>query len=458
MRIKVKAQLEKLNVNLAGKTLLVGVSGGVDSMVLLHILKNLSTEMGFILHAAHMEHGMREDASLQDMTFVKNRCIAQGISLHMRQVDVKKEAELTGETLEACARRLRYAFFGDVLQDIGSDMLLVAHHMDDQAETILLHMIRGSGLNGLCGMKEVEQTAFPFNVLRPLLSFSKKEIIAYAHANDIDYCIDETNDDTRFSRNRIRHEWMPKLTKMNPNITETLYRLSKVLQTDEAYMKEQAENATTTLIKQTKQGIEIDLFAFLQMHESLQRRVLLLALARAGAEDIAHCHVRDILQLCVGQTGKQVHLPGGIHAYRSYEQLVIAQVTEPMMIATQPFAVPSDYVFEDGRKLTAEWLQDMPQNLTHPPQGVLFISADALPKNLQVRTWQAGDVFHPLGAPGSRLLQDYFSDKKVPRQKRSLLLLIAHDKEIFAVCGMEISQKAKVNDDTAKVIQLSVEG
>jgi len=259
-----------------GGGVVAGVSGGADSVALLHILTSLAPSMGFTLYAAHLNHGIRGETANEDEDFVADLCEFYGVPLYRERTDIPGIAKRRGETLEQAGRIERYGFLERALRKFGADVVAVAHHMDDQAESVLLHLTRGSGLTGLVGMQPKRG-----NIIRPMLSLRRHEIERFVHDEGLAYHTDETNFDRIGTRNRIRLDMIPYIEEhINPAIVETLCSMSELLLRDEEYLVRQADIA----LEHAKRDVGYDRAMLKSLEPPILTRAIRAALANAGAK------------------------------------------------------------------------------------------------------------------------------------------------------------------------------
>ncbi|MGI6169548.1 MAG: tRNA lysidine(34) synthetase TilS, partial [Christensenellales bacterium] len=299
------------------ETVLVALSGGADSMALLHILWKLQKTLDISLTAAHVHHGLRAAAD-GDAVFSRTFCEKLGIAFTLSYVDTPAHIKKTRQSVEEAARTLRYQALNQAADACSAQKIALGHHKDDQAETVLLHLLRGSGIQGLCGMPKKRG-----RLIRPLLSTSKEEILAYCAAHNIPFLQDETNQSLRFRRNSIRHELLPFLQKhYNPNITDALCRSADLLAEENAYLNELAHQSFRSLSDIQKDGLAFSTDALGQQPLALKRRVLRIALSRLGSlKNLRQQHVDAVLALRSGS----IPLPGGVLARESSGMLLLSQ-------------------------------------------------------------------------------------------------------------------------------------
>lgn len=424
----------------ASDTVLVALSGGADSTALLLLMLEMRNE-GRIggLFAAHLNHGIRGAHALKDQRFCQTLCADLGVSFQTETCDAPAYAREHGLSLELAARELRYAFLERARIAFGADDIAIAHHANDQAETVLLHLLRGAGTSGLSGMK-------PRNgkVVRPLLRASRADILAYLAQRNAPFCEDETNAENEAARNRVRNELMPALQKENPAVVEALCKTAALCAEDDACLQRFANEAEEQL--RINGGLDrAKLDALLQAVKSrIVRKRLLLLSGHVSEPDI-----RRVLALAKTQTGTRIELPGGFHAWTDASALYMGVYPE-----TQTYSVP--FVLEGKTNTPRGVLQSEFAEAWRKPASAneAFLSFDALPEGLVVRSRREGDRFFPLGAPGCRKLSDVFIDKKVPKEERDLPLLCAGN-EVFYAAGLAISEKAKVEPSTRKILHIT---
>lgn len=439
---KVMSTITEYSLLKEGQGVVVGVSGGADSVALLVSLLSASQKMGFSVYAAHLNHCIRENGAVADEQFVRELCEFYGVPLFCESVDVPYLASKNGETVEQAGRNVRYDFLERARIRFGADKIAVAHHMDDQAESILLHLIRGSGLAGLTGM-QVKRG----KIIRPLLFIRRKQIEDYLQDNGIVYHTDETNLVADGSRNKLRLEIIPYIEKnLNGAIVPTLCRLGDILKKDEDYLDGEAR----FMLNSVRRGGGFDRKIISMLHDAIKARVIRLALSEAGAvTDIEAIHIESIMGLLEARTGARLHLPG-IEAWTSYDKIFFGT-----MRSNEEFSYP--LVLEGITKTPLGIFESKIIDVCEIEKNanVAYFDADEVSKlQLVVRTRQNGDRIFPFGAPGSRKLKEFFIDKKVPRDERNIALVCAEN-EVCFVPGFTISDKLKVTEKTSKILKIT---
>lgn len=457
MEEKVKAAVRRHGLLRRGERVVVAVSGGPDSVALLHLLWRWQQEFGFSLHVAHLNHRLRREAE-EEAEFVRRLAQDLGLPVTVGQEDVRRLVR-GGESLEDVARRVRRRFLLGLAEAMAAEKIALGHHADDQAETVLLHLLRGSGPAGLAGMAW-QQGKF----IRPLLEVTRAEIEAYCAQNGLPYIRDPSNADPAFLRNRIRQELLPLLAeKYNPNIVAALGQTAAILAEEDRYLEAELDRFWPALLVPGPEGvIRLRVAALVDLPLALRRRAVRRAFfALVGRENnfLTYRHVEEVLGVLLARQGKRLDLPQGVTAAREGEELVFscrrgepepASLTWPVCrrlpvpgeIRVGPWLIGAE-VYRAGEKGGAglgRWETQC--------------DFQRLPLPLFVRFWQPGDFFWPLGLGGRKKLQDFFVDAKVPRPQRRNIPLVVCPQGIVWVVGYRLDERWRVRPDTAEVLRL----
>ena len=436
-----KPMLSKIQPALArllspGESLLVGVSGGADSVALLDVL----VAGGWRPHVCHLNHQLRGADSDADAEFVRQLAARHELACTIESRKVASD--------EDAARRARHEFFTSVAARTGINKLALAHTADDQVETFLLRLLRGAGVPGLVGIWP-ERRIGELRVIRPLLGARREEVLEYLRERGLTWREDASNADTRFTRNRVRHELLPLLEReFNPAIRDVLLRTAEILRDEDFYL---LHHVAQSFYMASCHGDAVNLKALASYPAAIQRRVLRLWL---GAEDevgprFSFEQIEAVRQLAISESpSAEVSLPGDVVVYREYDVLRKASRQDLEPIRGQwPLNVEGE---------TA--IQELGVRLIIGEVGEQF-DADALGTGVFVRTWENGDRFQPLGMMQEKKLQDFFVDEKVPRHRRGRVpLLCAADGRIAWVLGHRIAEPFKVTGRTRRVLRMSFKG
>jgi tRNA(Ile)-lysidine synthase len=487
VRARVKQSIERHQLLAPGETIVVGVSGGADSLCLLHALRALSTHLACSLHAAHLHHGIRGQEADEDARFVAGICQEWGLACTIERADVPQLAREHKLSLEEAARQARYAFLARVARSIGASAVAVAHNADDQVETVLMHLIRGSGLAGLRGMQPLswldelrlcdEGAPAPqgrIRLLRPLLEVTRATILEYCHTHGLEPRFDRSNLDQTLFRNRLRHELLPLLETYNPNIRQVLLRTAAVVAGDYALLCAQREQAwRQTVCDESAQAVVFDRLALSALPVALQRSLLREGIhrLRRSLRNIDWVHVEDAVTLLQsGNTGNIATLPEGLALFIDYTTITLADAVyitprrdvprlEPGydLIVAAPGLTP----FAQGRwrvrcevvpraALPPDWRRNRDPFLA-------FIDAQRIEHPLRLRARREGDWFVPFGFGHRKRLGDWMTNAKIPRRERDQIPLLAHGEDIVWVVGYRQDERYAVSDTTTTVLVATVE-
>lgn len=439
--------------------IVVGVSGGADSLALLYVLWQIVGRERLVV--AHLDHGWRE-SSRGDAAFVRNTAVSLNIPYHEKRLKNNKQ----DGSLEAIGRQERYRFFADVARCEGTNFLAVAHHQNDQVETLLMHLIRGSGLLGLRGM-QFETQFDSLRVLRPFLHIRREEIEAYCRANHLVPRHDETNDDPSFLRNRIRQTLVPSLKTYNPKIETHVAQLSQLVTADVALLSQLANEKWSELGQNDGEGwLTIDRSAWLELPLALRRRILRIAVKKLGASDteVGFQTIEDArLGLENGHFGDQFQLPTGLVAMNLLETILFkwADIPFPLDLPQMNegpadlLAVPGECFLANGWRITAVFLEtphfNQIINNNNPWQAFILPPSEPL----EVRGRREGDKIRPLGLNGrSRLLKKVMIDARIPAQLREKWPLVSTKDAVVWIPGKMLNNHFRLKGDEEKILHL----
>ena len=399
--------VKKHNLIEKGDRVLVALSGGSDSVALLHLLLEISKIYDISVSAAHINHKLRDTAD-RDMNFCKKLCDDLGVPLEILICDVRKEAKTAKMSEELYARGVRYDFF----QSLGFDKIATAHNKNDNAETIMFNFMRGAGIGGLCGIPYMRG-----NIIRPLLDISKSDISAFCNENGYDFVTDETNFAEIYTRNKIRLSLIPQIEKdFNENFVNTVTANSELISYDEAFLEgEAARLYSGEILTEFANTVHIAvLFRLIQLHYRKSSK---------SAQNLSASHVKSIYSLLQkGKTGTKTDLPNGFEAYISYGRLFIDKKSEIPQFEYE--ITPDKPIFIPQIKKTVIISKDK--------NGRIFLPDT---NGLTIRNKRTGDIFYPTGMSGKKRLSDYFTDKKIPQKMRAEIPILTKDGEIVSVIG-----------------------
>ncbi len=459
---------------------LVGVSGGPDSVALLHLLLALSPQFSIKLGVAHLNHSLRLQDSDNDAEFVESMCLKLNLPLYIKKVDVQRYQKTNKISLEEAARRVRYDFFNDVSRKEGFNKIALGHHLDDNAELILMNIFRGSGSLGISGIPPVRSMGINKQIVRPLIGLRKSQLIDYLSEKGLTYVLDTSNEDTNYVRNEIRFNLIPYLEKtFNPNIAKTLNQLALISRSEEGWKNE----ITRKLFEKSVLSAQEDTISFhvahlVNIHASAKRRMLRMAIERIKKDlrRITFRHVDAAVSLLeAGSKAWSIDLPEGLIIYRKHDTLFISKKTENHRAAgrlsNKSRLLPFTYSInkpESGqtviqhvnqRNIYLTFSECYIENLSdifNAGHSEAFFDIDVLSFPLELRNLMPGDCFSPLGIKGTQKVKKYFINKKIPvidRIKSSILLSRG---KIIWVVGHQIDDFAKVTALTKKILKVEI--
>lgn len=467
MRNKVMNLLKSKNILEKGDRVLVSVSGGPDSVCMLHILKELSVPLELQLFVFHLDHLIRGESSHQDAQFVKELAAGMGIPSFILSFDVPRYRRISGLSLQESARRVRLRLLARTAEKIKASKVALGHNSDDQVETILMRIIRGTGPEGLTGMSMVSRIPVPGNrqavIIRPLLEIPRKEIERYCRENQISYREDSSNLKTVYRRNKIRLELIPYLEEQyNPQIRDALLNMSRSLHRENGFMEEQALLAfSEVLLEESEDRVILRGSRLIKYHPALQVRIFRMGLDRlkGNLTAVGYNHLESIFKLLHGGAPHgSLNLPGGIIVKKCYNRLHFLQGLEKAEIKLTDkviVQVPGiTEVTELDLVVQAEILEKKKLPWPPDPKREAYFDYDRVTFPLYLGLRWPGARFKPLGLKGSKKVKDFLIDLKVPRLERDKIPLILSGSSILWVVGKRISHPYRVTEETRRVLVL----
>jgi len=432
--------------------IIVAVSGGVDSIVLLDLLAKEQEAFGLTLIVGHFNHQLRGDESDGDEQYVAQRARHYGFEWYVERAQTAEYAKHNRMGIQEAARALRYEFFEKLLISSGFDKVATAHHADDNAETILLNLFRGAGVQGLSGIPVYREDR---KIIRPMLFAERKEVEMYAQEEQLQFRTDSSNEKDQYTRNFIRHNILPLVKdQVNPNTVQTLHRTAELFRELEAFLTYTArQNFDLMVLKKTNEEMHLSIPRLRSNPTLIQQYIVMLAGEKFTHRSLEYEQVNAILDLTEGLTGSWVSISKEYVVFRDRENLVMRK-TEPareFKIAVQPNA---RYEF-DRFRFSTEILDE--KNLKiNGATSAEYVDADRLQSGeLILRTWSEGDSFVPLGMKTKKKISDFFVDAKIPiYEKHEIPILETKDGEVVWVCGQRIDDRFKITSDTKRVLKL----
>ena len=447
------------------RKLLVAVSGGPDSTALLHALASHRKDLGLDLHVAHLDHDFRGKEAHDDATFVETMAKKLNLPATIEQADSFEYQRLHSiSSFEEASREVRYQFLRRVACKVGAQAVAVGHTADDQIETILMHMIRGSGIDGLQGMQEFSKWGSPrhnekLQVFRPLLAVSKTDCRSYCAKLNIPYREDSSNTMNQFTRNKIRNRLIPLLETINPAIRNSLIRLGHISSKTNEYIRNQAIKAWDKVVTSHPNSVHIDTTGFIKLDIAIQHiLVRMIYKSLTGTlRKLEQKHVLCIVDSINKPTGAQTSLPRGLTCITEREYLVLT--TNLLRPETRPIfnnrTIVNIYgqTTLNGWTITTELVRRPPKFDTNP--FIAYMDPSVLEGPVFIKTWQPGDRFQPLGMSNEKKLQDFFVDNKIPRARRTLVPLFECKGKILWIVGYRLSEISKLRHDSKEAVKVT---
>ncbi|GMW04875.1 MAG: tRNA(Ile)-lysidine synthase [Dehalococcoides mccartyi] len=447
-----------------GDEILLAVSGGPDSVCMLYIMHKLSREMGFSLRLAHLNHGLRGEESERDAAYVTELAAALGVPLCHQKVSVKAYQAEHHLSTEEAAREMRYAFLCRTAAKYGSAAVAVGHTTDDNIETVMLHLVRGSGTRGLQGLRPVLNRTVAgegcLRVIRPLLGLSRAETQSYCREAGLSPVQDVTNQSTDLLRNRIRLEVLPMLRGINPAFEETILRTAFIAGEEMALLDEVTSQMKAELVIRQDNVLMIEKIEMQRLHPALKRNLLrqMLEELLGGLKDIEARHIESIIQTLDKPAGRRIDLPYKLVFQVDYEHYLLGwEIDElcpyPPFQGEYRLGVGTETIL-DGWTVKTEVLPSPVGLDLSESTLVAYLDMDKAGSDLAVRTRTEGDQFQPLGMDEAKSLKEFMIDNKIPRSWRARVPLLFSGEEILWLVGYRIGGSAKVDENTRRVLRV----
>lgn len=469
---RIEKFIQKYHMLTCGDRVIAGVSGGADSVCLFLMLLELRGKIGFDLIAVHVHHGLRGEAADQDQQFVEALCEQHRIPLEIFRVNLESIAKKRKQSLEEAGRMVRREAFDSVCKKYGGNKIALAHHQNDNAETLLWNLSRGTGLDGLGGIRPVNG-----KFIRPLLCMNRKEIEEYLAKRKQSYCIDETNAGTDYTRNKLRHLVLPILEEqVNSAAVRHMNETMEQIWELQEYMQEQVEAAYQECVQEHFEKacwIQIQQKSFETFPELIKKMVIRKGMEQVGGKkrDLSHKHVDVMMELMNKQVGRTLDLPYEMHAKRNYEGIRLEKQrtysfgeekkAEIMQECMSELNIPGETILADRNLKLRCKILEKPKNLSIKdiPQKIYtkWFDYGIIKSSLYIRTRQAGDTIVIDEKGHQKKLKNWFVDEKIPKEVRDSQLLLAENNDILWVLGHRMSKAYQVKQSTKWILQIEVE-
>ena len=469
MKGKVKNYIIEKNMIKRGDRILVALSGGPDSIALTHVLYTLKECFDIQLFAAHINHCVRGKEADDDENYAKEFCNRLNIPFFSIRIDVNELAKNKGISTEMAGREVRYEFFNKIKNENNIDKIALAHNSNDQAETLIMRIMRGTGIQGLIGIKPVRDEYY----IRPILSIDRSQIEDYCQGNNLNPRIDKTNLETIYSRNKVRLELIPYIKdNFNEDIIDTLNRLSETIEKDNDFLEEITSNYFNQYIKIDNKEVIINKDVFL-LHEAMVTRLLRKALESLTGDlvNFEKVHIYDMMKLNKQGTGKSINLPKGVLVQNIYGDLVLSYLSNKEKVVNKELKISSKELNKDlllkgitlgedilGYKVSLKLINDNKEVNLKKDNFIKYFSVDEEIESIVIRNRKDGDRFNPYGMMGTKKLKDVFMDLKIRKDLRDDIPLVLINDKIAWIVGYRVSNAFKVSRNSKNILEIKFEG
>ncbi|MFH1379452.1 MAG: tRNA lysidine(34) synthetase TilS [bacterium] len=454
---------EKFNTNIftygliqKNDSVLVGVSGGADSVCLLYQLLNVQKRVPFTISIVHFNHGLRLHDGKKDAVFVQKLADKNKLRSFIVSIPVRKFARRHKISIEESARNLRYSHLRKLAYKYNYNKIALAHQADDQAETVLFRIIRGTGPHGLAGISFKRRIAETIEIIRPLLNIPKDEIIVYLKKHRISYRIDKTNKKNIYTRNKIRNKLIPYLEKYNPQVKLHLTQLAETMHDENEYWSKKIELLCKKLLKKEAGKFFLDLKGFNKYHIMIQKKVI----RSIFQDNCDYTNIISIMRLITSQTGKKKYIPGFGYLEKSYQKLVFHPHKNLSDVNADRFfnvKLPGvTRIIDLKLTIRGRLLTKKPSSLKSSRNQAFFDWEKLGSGRFIIRFRKKGDIFFPYGLNGSKKLKKFLIDQRIPGYKRDQQPLICVEDKIMWVVGIRIDDRWKVTEKTKKILEITL--
>lgn len=457
---KVKETIKKHNMFDMEDCIVVAVSGGPDSVALLKVLSVVSGEHRLSLVAAHLNHGMRGKESDSEEVFARKLCESMGIAFESEYMDIPALVKGEKRSPEDICRDVRYNFFEKVRKKYKADKIALGHNLDDQAETVVMKFLRGSGMGGLRGILPMRDGTY----IRPLISVTRNEILTFLKKEGMEFVTDSSNIEDIYLRNRIRNRLIPELREnYNPGLEENLGHTADIIRVENDYINTEVEDVLTTWgIDRDNDDIRINIQELVKLHEAIQRRVIKTLLQNCSHQKkgIGYLHVKSVMALITGGSPNGIlNLPFDLEVRREYDLLVISKTKTPSGRNHEfhyTVEIPGKIdIKELGIKATFDLIDSAP-TLNFDTGRTIFMDYENISFPLIIRNMKPGDRIQPFGMNGSKKVKSFFIDEKIPKNRRKEIPLLIDQKSVLWIMGMRLSERVRITDKTTKVVKAEI--
>jgi tRNA(Ile)-lysidine synthase len=439
--------------------IVVGVSGGADSICLLYLLWGMREKLQIKITAIHINHGIRGIEAKEDEDFVRDFCQRLGIELECFFFDIKEIAKKKKVSEEEAGRFVRYQCFNQTLEKYKKGKIAVAHHKNDQAETVLMNLIRGTGLNGLLGMQPKRD-----NIIRPLLGCSRMEIEEYLNQKNIPFKEDYTNALDIYTRNKIRLKVLPYIEQhINNKVVEHVSLTAKILKDEEDFMESFSQQVFRKLIlEESNEWLSISIEKFKELHRAVKKRVIRIILLQivGHLNNLESIHINQVLELVEKQVGKNINLPNKVLVKKDYETLIFMRNSisvKKESIGQIKINIPGTHNLESLGKIIKTEVFEHKKDASIPKKiYTKWFDYDKIIGTLSIRSREPGDFIAISKVNGRKKIKTFFIDEKIPQEQRACIPLLTDGHHIIWIIGYRISEHYKVTENTKRILSVEI--
>ena len=444
---KILKFIDRHNLISAGDKILIALSGGPDSVFALYFFHKFLQRFKIEIAAVHVHHQLRGAEADLDETLCREFCENLQIDFHTVKINVTEFAKSNKLSIEEAARFLRYGEFRRIAEKSNCNKILTAHNMNDNTETVLLNLFKGAGLAGVSGIPIQRQ-----NIIRPVLSVTKEEILEYLHLNKIQYRIDRSNLSNDFKRNFIRNKIIPAIKEgINPSLDETIQHSSEIFKTSNRLVFSYIEKITKEFVDFNNGRLEIDLEIIEEFGEEVLGEIFMKSLRKYFTYEFSFEDYLKLIGLVRNQTGKKIELSGGLEAFRARKKILIGLRVVKQKF--KPIEITAGSIEFEGKTLNIEIVEKGKEKYL-ATKNYELISADEIDNSFILRKWEAGDKFIPLGMNSFKKISDFLNEQKVPSLQKKEQFVLINNSDIVWVVGLRIDNRYKIKNETKKVCKL----
>lgn len=454
---RVRSTINKYNLLQKGDKIVLGLSGGPDSVCLLHVLKQLEEEYDISIYAAHLNHQIRGIEAQKDVMYISQLCDSLGVKFFVKSINVPEYCKKHGLSIEEGARKLRYEMFYEIKQKTKSNKIAIGHNLNDQAETILMRMMRGTGLQGLKGIEYKRDET----IIRPILDIERSSIEAYCEKYNLNPRIDSTNLENIYTRNKIRLDLIPYMQEnFNASVIESICRMGNNLKLDNDYIEQEGSKKFKEVSKlNNNESVEIILDKYIHLHKAIKSRIIRNSIKYILGDTnfVDQKHIEDVLDLeNEDKINKKLVLPRGLFVYRNNDNILFTNEEITYEDVQFNYKVPKDGVikikqtgvFIETKTMSIERFKSMKAD-----KSSKGFDLDKFKGGIIVRNRESGDKIKLSG--GSKKLKSLFIDLKIPREERSKIPVLVDNDEVVCVGDYKISENYKIDANTKEVLKIT---